>query len=192
MRVIRGTASIVISLLAAVLLVVSLVLSITLILLPLGVPLMFLAFRLYGYNVQMMMPRSRGVKRNIRKRFGLRPRGSGSGDLKRAGKRARGAKRDIGKRAHGMKRDAGRRTGRLQGKVRAWSRRAGEALPGRRTHGSGSQETEGAGKRAARGAKRDVGKRTHGMKQDAGKPTGRPQGKVRAWSRRAGEALPGR
>lgn len=131
MRVMRGAASVVIPLLAAVLVVVSLVLSITLILLPLGVPLMFLAFRLYGYGVQLMMPRRRKVKQNIRKRFGLRPRGSGLGDLKRADKRARGAKRDVGKRAHGMKRDAGKRTGRLQGKVHAWSRRAGEALPGR-------------------------------------------------------------
>jgi hypothetical protein len=191
MRVMRGAASVVIPLLAAVLVVVSLVLSITLILLPLGVPLMFLAFRLYGYGVQLMMPRRREVKQNIRKRFGLRPRGSGLGDLKRADKRARGAKREVGKRAHGMKRDAGKPTGRLQGKVHAWSRRAGEALPGRRARAVPAQETAGAGKRA-RGAKREVGKRAHGMKRDAGKPTGRLQGKVHAWSRRAGEALPGR
>jgi hypothetical protein len=131
MRVLRGVASIVVWLLATVLLVVALVLCITLILLPVGVPLMLLAFRLYGYGVQLMMPRRREVKRHVRKQFGLRPRGSASGDLKRAGKRASGAKRDFGKRAHGMKRDVGKRTGRLHGMVHAWSRRAGEALPGR-------------------------------------------------------------
>jgi hypothetical protein len=191
MRVMRGAASIVISLLATVLLVVSMVLSITLILLPLGVPLMFLAFRLYGYGVQLMLPRPRDVERNIRKRFGLRPRGSGSGDLKRAGKRAGGAKRDLGKRAHSMKRDGGKPTGRIQGMVHAWSRRAGEALPGRRPRGSGSADLKRAGKRA-RGATRDLGKRAHGMKKDGGNRTGRLQGLVHAWSRRAGEALPGR
>jgi hypothetical protein len=131
MRALRGAASIVIWLLATVLLVVSLVLCVTLILLPLGVPLMLFALRLYGYGVQLMMPRPAEVKRHVRKQFGLRPRGSASGDLKRAGKRARGAKRDLGKRAHGMKRDVGKGTERLQGKLHAWSRRAGKALPGR-------------------------------------------------------------
>jgi hypothetical protein len=131
MRALRGAASIVVWLLATVLLIVSLVLCITLILLPLGVPLMLLAFRLYGYGVQLMLPRPREVKRHVRKQFGLRPRGSASGDLKRAGNRARGATRDLGKRAHGMKRDVGKRTGRRQGKLHAWSRRAREALPGR-------------------------------------------------------------
>ena len=131
MRVIRGAASVVVSLLATVVLVVSLVLSITLILLPLGVPLMFLAFRLYGYGVQLMLPRPGEVKRNIRKLIGLRPRGSSSGDLKRAGKRAHGAKRDLGKRTHGVERGGGKRTGRLRGKVHGWRRRAGEALSGR-------------------------------------------------------------
>jgi hypothetical protein len=177
MRVMRGAASVVISLLATVVLVVSLVLSITLILLPLGVPLLFLALRLYGYGVQLILPRPREVKRNISKLFGLRPRGSGSGDLKGAGKRARGAKGDLGKRAHDMKRDGGTRTGRLQGKVNAWSRRAEDALPRRRPRGSGSG---------------DLGKRAHGMQRDGGKPTGRLQGKVHAWSHRAGDALPGR
>jgi hypothetical protein len=131
MRALRGAASIVVWLLATVLLVVSLVLCITLILLPLGVPLMLFAFRLYGYGVQLMMPRRAEVKRHIRKQFGLRPRGSAAGDLKRARKRARGTKRDLGKRAHGMKRDAGKRTGRLQGMVHTWIHRAGEALQGR-------------------------------------------------------------
>jgi hypothetical protein len=131
MRVLRGAASIVVWLLATVLLVVSLVLCITLILLPLGVPLMLLAFRLYGYGVQLMMPRRAEVKRHLRKQFGLRPRGSASGDLKRAGKRARGAKRDLGKRAHSMKRDVGKRTGSLQGMAHVWSRRVAEALSDR-------------------------------------------------------------
>ena len=191
MRVIRGAASAAISLLATVLLVVSLVLSITLILLPLGVPLLFLALRLYGYGFQLMLRRPREVKRNIRKLFGLRPRGSSSGDLKRAGKRAHGAKRDLGKRAHGMKRGGGKRTGRLRGKVHVWRRGAGDALPGRRSRGSGSGDVKRAGERA-RGAKRDLGKRAQGMKQDGGKRTGRLQGKIHAWSRRAGDALPGR
>jgi hypothetical protein len=191
MRVIRGAASAAISLLATVLLVVSLVLSITLILLPLGVPLLFLALRLYGYGFQLMLRRPREVKRNIRKLFGLRPRGSSSGDLKRAGKRARGAKRDLGKRAHGMKRGGGKRTGRLRGKVHAWRRGAGDALPGRRSRGSGFGDVKRAGERA-RGAKRDLGKRAQGMKRDGGKRTGRLQGQVHAWSRRAGDALPGR
>jgi hypothetical protein len=44
-----------------------------------------------------------------------------------------------------MKRDGGKRTGRLQGQVHAWSRRAGDALPGRRPRGSGSGDL---GKRA--------------------------------------------
>ena len=145
MRVIRGAVSVVVSLLATVVLVVSLVLSITLILLPLGVPLMFLAVRLYGYGVQLMLPRPREVKQNIRKLFGLRSRGSSSGGLKRAGKRAGGVKRDLGKRARAMKRGGGKRTGRLRGKVHAWSRGAGDALPGRRSRRSGSGDV---GKRA--------------------------------------------
>jgi hypothetical protein len=164
MRVTRGAASAVIPLLAAVLLIVSLVLCITLILLPLGVRLMFLAIRLYGDGLQLRMPRlrwrsrkPRGVRQIIRKRFGLRPRGSGSGGLKRAGKRAGGAGRDLGKRAHGMKRDDGKRTGGVGGTVHGWSRRAGEALPGRRPHGSGSGDLKQTGKRAG-GAKRDLGK----------------------------------
>jgi hypothetical protein len=142
MRVMRGAASVVISLLATVVLVVSLVLGITLILLPLGVPLMFLALRLYGYGVQLILPRPREVKRNISKLLGRRPRGSGSGHLKGAGQRARGAKRDLGKRVHDMQRDGEKRTGRLQGKVHAWSHRAGDSLPRRRPRGSGSGDLD--------------------------------------------------
>jgi hypothetical protein len=110
---------------------------------------------------------------------GRRPRGSGSGEL--------------GKRAHGTQRDGGggKRTGGLQGKVHAWSRGAGDALPGRRSRGSGSGDVKGVGK-PARGAKRDLGKRAHGMQRDDGKRTGRLRGKVHGWSRRAGDAPPGR
>jgi hypothetical protein len=51
MRVLRGIGALVVWLLATVLLIVAAVLCITLILVPLGVPLMALALRLYGYGV---------------------------------------------------------------------------------------------------------------------------------------------
>lgn len=108
MRALRGIAAVVVWLLATVLLIVSVVLCITLILLPLGIPLMLGALRLYGYGVQLMMPRPAEVKRHVRGQVGLRPRGSAAGDVKRAGKRARGVKRDMRNRARGMKRDIGK------------------------------------------------------------------------------------
>jgi hypothetical protein len=58
MRLLRGLFGALLWILAAVLGLVGLVLSVTVILLPLGIPVMGLAGRLFTHAVKLMLPRS--------------------------------------------------------------------------------------------------------------------------------------
>lgn len=111
LRVVRGVAAAATWLFATVVLIVALILSITVVLLPLGVPLALLALRLYGVGVQLLAPRKREVKRQLRKSFGLRPRGSLGGDVKRARKSSRRSARQVGDRVREVSRVGRRRHG---------------------------------------------------------------------------------
>jgi hypothetical protein len=95
MRILRGAGALVVWLLATVVMIVALVLCVTLVLLPLGIPLMLLGLRLYGYGVQLMVPRAPEVKRGVRKRLGLKAHGSVAGDVKRAKKHAKKSGRRL-------------------------------------------------------------------------------------------------
>jgi hypothetical protein len=117
-------------LLATVVLILAAVLCITLILLPLGLPLMALALRLYGYGVQLMIPRTADVKRGMRKGLGLRAHGSVGGDVKRAKKRGKKSGRKLRKKAGGMTDDAGDAVGRGRKKLTGAFHRAGNAVRG--------------------------------------------------------------
>jgi hypothetical protein len=66
-RLLRGLAAIVVFLLATVLLIVAIVCCVTIILLPLGIPLAFVALRLYAKGVRLLVPRSKEVERGVRK-----------------------------------------------------------------------------------------------------------------------------
>ena len=68
MRFLRGLAAIPVFLLATVLLVVAAVLCVTILLLPLGIPLGFIAMRLYAKGVKMLLPRSSTPRRHGRHR----------------------------------------------------------------------------------------------------------------------------
>jgi hypothetical protein len=66
MRFLRGVAAIPVFVIATVLLIVAVVLCVTILLLPLGVPLAFLAIRLYAAGVRLLLPRHKDVKRGLR------------------------------------------------------------------------------------------------------------------------------
>jgi hypothetical protein len=66
-RVLRGIAAVLLSLLASVLLTVSLVLCITVVLLPLGVPLLMVSIWLFKQGMRLLLPRKRDVQRSVRK-----------------------------------------------------------------------------------------------------------------------------
>jgi hypothetical protein len=54
-------------LLATVLLIVGLVLSVTILLLPLGIPLLLVAVRLYIRGLRLLLPTSKDARRAVRK-----------------------------------------------------------------------------------------------------------------------------
>ena len=67
MRVVRTAGAGLAWLLATVLLVLAVVLSLTLVLLPVGLLLGYAAFRLYRLGLRLALPRTRDVRRGVRK-----------------------------------------------------------------------------------------------------------------------------
>ena len=61
----RGVVALVLSLLATLLLMVAAVLCVTILLLPLGIPIGYLAVRLYGQSAKLLLPGS-GLERKLR------------------------------------------------------------------------------------------------------------------------------
>jgi hypothetical protein len=57
MRVLRRLLALVVWVVATLLTLVAVILCVTLVLLPLGLPLMGAAMRMYGYGVKLMLPR---------------------------------------------------------------------------------------------------------------------------------------
>jgi uncharacterized membrane protein len=97
MKVLRRIGALVVWLLATLLAVVSLVLCLTLVLLPLGIPLLLLSGRLYVWGVKLWLPRPKEVRRHMRKEASRLGESIGIGQpkkqLKRWRKRLRKAKR---------------------------------------------------------------------------------------------------
>jgi hypothetical protein len=101
MRLVRGLGGALLWILASVLGLVAVLLCVTLILLPLGIPLLRLARKMWTTSVRLMVPRSvaHPVKEMDRKR---RKRGSAMADdlgsmSKRARKKARAMSKKSGK-----------------------------------------------------------------------------------------------
>jgi len=67
LRVLRTAGAALVWLLATVLLVLAGVLSLTLVLLPVGLLLGYLAFRLYRIGLRLALPRARDVTKGVRK-----------------------------------------------------------------------------------------------------------------------------
>jgi hypothetical protein len=67
LRVLRTAGAALTWLLATVLLVLAVVLSLTLVLLPVGLLLGYLAFRLYRIGLRLALPRARDVTKGVRK-----------------------------------------------------------------------------------------------------------------------------
>jgi hypothetical protein len=58
MRMLRGLAAALLWLVAGLLGLLGVILSVTIVLLPLGVPLLFLARRVFGYSMTLLLPRT--------------------------------------------------------------------------------------------------------------------------------------
>jgi hypothetical protein len=71
-RALRAVGAVLLMVLGTVLLVVALVLCITIILLPLGLPVGYVAVRLWKYALQLLLPREADVRRGLRKGFRVR------------------------------------------------------------------------------------------------------------------------
>jgi hypothetical protein len=71
-RVLRGIAAVLLLLLATILLVVSLVLSITMVLMPIGVPILIASIWLFKKALQLLLPRNRDVQLALRKALHIR------------------------------------------------------------------------------------------------------------------------
>jgi hypothetical protein len=67
MRVLRVVVGVLIWLVATILLVVALVLCLSVLLLPVGLLLGFVALRLYGVGLRLLLPRSRDIRRGLRR-----------------------------------------------------------------------------------------------------------------------------
>jgi hypothetical protein len=77
MRLLRGLAAIPIFLIATVLLVVAFLLCVTVLLLPLGVPLGFVALGLYAKGISLLLSRPKKAKHGLlskKAKHGLRPK----------------------------------------------------------------------------------------------------------------------
>jgi hypothetical protein len=102
-RALRAAAAVLLMLLGTLLLVVALVLCVTVILLPLGIPLGFVAVKLWKYALKLLLPRHADVQRGLRKGFRvpeLRDAASRTGrrmsrHRKRLSKKARKARRKL-------------------------------------------------------------------------------------------------
>ena len=75
MLIVRGLAASLLWLVAALLGLLGVILSVTIILLPLGIPLLFLAKRVFGYSMSLLLPGK--VRHPVRKPVG-RVKRSGS------------------------------------------------------------------------------------------------------------------
>ena len=95
MRPVRAVGAVLLWVLASVLAVLSLLLCITVILLPLGAPLLFLSVQMYKRAVKLALPRGKDVRLGLRK--GLRLR-----EARKAKDRAAGRLRDTGKDLRGI------------------------------------------------------------------------------------------
>jgi hypothetical protein len=67
MRVLRVFGGVLLWLVATVLLVVALVLCVSVLLMPVGLLLGFAALRLYGVGFRLLLPRSRDIRKGLRK-----------------------------------------------------------------------------------------------------------------------------
>jgi hypothetical protein len=67
MRVLRVLGGVLLWLVATVLLVVALVLCVSVLLMPVGLLLGFAALRLYGVGFRLLLPRSRDIRKGLRK-----------------------------------------------------------------------------------------------------------------------------
>jgi hypothetical protein len=102
-RALRAAAAVLLMLLGTLLLVVALVLCVTVILLPLGIPLGFVAVKLWKYALKLLLPRQADVQRGLRKGFRvpeLRAAAARTGrrmsrHRKRLSKKARKARRKL-------------------------------------------------------------------------------------------------
>ncbi|GAA1185206.1 hypothetical protein [Pseudonocardia alaniniphila] len=92
MRVLRVFGGVLLWLVATVLLVVALVLCLSVLLLPVGLLLGFAAVRLYGVGFRLLLPRSRDIRKGLRKE-GRRWRRKMPLPQKRSGWLARTARR---------------------------------------------------------------------------------------------------
>ncbi|GEL24897.1 hypothetical protein PSU4_38510 [Pseudonocardia sulfidoxydans NBRC 16205] len=89
MRALRAVSAVLLMVLGTLLLVVALVLCVTLVLLPLGVPLGFLAVKLWKYAVTLLLPRKADVRRGLRKGFRVKEIGDAASDVTRRSRRLR-------------------------------------------------------------------------------------------------------
>lgn len=89
MRALRAVGAVLLMVLGTLLLVVALVLCVTIILLPLGIPLGFLAVKLWKHAVTLLLPRQADVRRGLRKGFRVKELGDAASDITRRGKRLR-------------------------------------------------------------------------------------------------------
>ncbi|GAA4695524.1 hypothetical protein GCM10023215_36650 [Pseudonocardia yuanmonensis] len=71
-RALRAVAGVLLLVLGTLLLVVALVFCVTVVLLPLGLLVGFLALRLWGYGFRLLLPRKADVQRGLRKEFHVR------------------------------------------------------------------------------------------------------------------------
>jgi hypothetical protein len=103
MRALRAAGAVLLMVLGALLLVVALVLCVTIILLPLGILLGFVAVKLWKCALHLLLPRPADVRRGLRKGFRVRevraavaragPRTARQ--RKRLSKKARKARREL-------------------------------------------------------------------------------------------------
>jgi hypothetical protein len=67
MRALRAVAGVLVWLLASVLLLLAIVLCLTVLLLPVGLALGFVAVRLYALGLRLFLPRGRDIEKGVRK-----------------------------------------------------------------------------------------------------------------------------
>jgi hypothetical protein len=98
-RILRGLAGALLWIVAAVVGLIGVLLSVTLILLPVGIPLLFLARKLFALSVQLFLPRkvAHPVKElgKASKRKGQAVADAGSGVTKKLRKASRHQKRRL-------------------------------------------------------------------------------------------------
>ena len=88
MRALRGAGAVLLMVLGTLSFVVALVLCVTIILLPLGIALGFLAVKLWK-RAMTLLPRQADVRRGLRKGFKVKEIGDAASDITRRGEKLR-------------------------------------------------------------------------------------------------------